>query len=67
MTGNQTVSHSQSIFYQKNHFNFLKCCQFPILAIIMKIPKMVKIVYRQCPPLGRYPNKSPPPQAKARM
>ena len=24
-----------------------KCCQSPILAIIMKIPKMAKIIYRQ--------------------
>ena len=30
----------------------------------MKIPKMAKIVYRQMPPLGIYPNKSLPPGQK---
>ena len=72
MPDNQTVSHSRSIFDQKNHFNFqlwfnLRCCQSPILAIIMKIPKMAKIVYRQRPAPRDLLQQIPTSRAKAGM
>ena len=47
-----------------------KCCQSPVLAIIMEIPKTAKIVYLftdKYPPLGSYPHKSPPPSASSKF
>ena len=65
MPDDQTVSHDQSIFDQKNHLNFSALVKskiagivfkrvqlratnkpkvLPISAIMMKIPKMAKIV-----------------------
>ena len=42
-----------------------KYCQSPILAIIIKIPKIGKKSFvDKCPPLESYPNKSPPPGQK---
>ena len=78
MPNNQTVSHSQSFFGQKNHFYFLALVESKIESIAfknvynfratMKITKMAKIVYRKCLLLGNYPNKfPPPPRAKATM
>ena len=43
-----------------------KCCQSPILAIMLKIPKMVKIVYGQMPAPRELPQQIRP-RAKARM
>ena len=45
----------------------LKCCLPPILAIIMKIPKMAEIVKRQMPAPRDIPQKIPAPRAKIRM
>ena len=40
------------------------CCQSPVLAIIMEIPKMAKIVYRQMP-APRELSKQIPPSGKS--
>ena len=42
-----------------------KCCQSPILAIVMKILKWQRLLIDKCPHLGTYPDKSP--QATIRM
>ena len=44
-----------------------KCCQSPILAIIMKISKMANIVYRQMPAPRELSQQIPATQAKAWM
>ena len=70
MPDKQTVSHFQSIFNQKNHFDLFSFGSIqlsPILAIVMKIPKMAEIVYRQMPAPREIPQQIPAPQAKARM
>ena len=42
-------------------FHIYLNCHSPILTIMMKIPKMAKMIIDKCPPHGSYPNKSPPP------
>ena len=41
-----------------------KCCQSPIPAIIMKIPKMANIVYRQMPAPRELPQQISAPEQK---
>ena len=40
------------------------CCQLPVLAIIMEIPKMAKIVYRQMPAHREPSQQIPAPRQK---
>ena len=42
-----------------------KCCQSPILTIIMKIPKVAKIVYRQMPAPRELPQQIPATRGKS--
>ena len=47
--------------------NSQKCCQSPIPAIIMRIPKMAKIVFRQMPAPRDLPQSIPALRTKITM